>query len=217
VYHVLNRAVGRMDLFRKDGDYRAFLQVMNEAQSVQPMRVLSYALMPNHWHMVLWPEADRDLSRFMFWLTMTHTQRWRHARGLVGLGPLYQGRFKSFPVQRDEHFMTLCRYVERNPLRANLVRRAQDWQWASLWQRTERESAGRPALTAWPVEEPEDWLEWVNRPQRNAEVEALRLSIRRNRPFGDELWQRRTAEELGLESCFRERGRPRKKPVPAPG
>src|SRR5436189_3540964 len=121
VYHVLNRSVARLPLFETDDDYRAFLRVLAEAQTRHPTRLLGYCLMPNHWHLVLWPRADGDLSRFMHWLTMTHTQRWRHHRRLVGLGPLYQGRFKSFPVQTDAHLLVLLRYVERNPLRANLV------------------------------------------------------------------------------------------------
>ena len=91
--------------------------------------------MPNHWHLVLWPRQDRDLSRFMGWLTLTHTQRWHAHRGTGGTGHVYQARFKSFPVQADEHFLTVCRYVERNALRAKLVKRAADWRWCSLWRR----------------------------------------------------------------------------------
>src|SRR5439155_19287500 len=114
VYHVINRGCGRMRLFSRDRDYEAFEEVMQEALKRMPMRLLDYCLMPNHWHMMLWPREDGDLSKFMFWLTMTHVQRWRHARGVVGLGPLYQGRFRAFPVETDEHYLTVCRYVQRN-------------------------------------------------------------------------------------------------------
>ena len=100
-----------MRLFSRDRDYEAFEEVMQEALKRMPMRLLDYCLMPNHWHMMLWPREDGDLSKFMFWLTMTHVQRWRHARGVVGLGPLYQGRFRAFPVETDEHYLTVCRYV----------------------------------------------------------------------------------------------------------
>src|SRR5947207_7985249 len=113
-FHVLNRAVGRATLFRKDADHLAFEKVLSEVHGRIPVRLLGYCLMPNHWHLVLWPRADGELSKFMHWLTMTHTQRWRHLRRLVGLGPLYQGRFKSFPVQTDGHLLTVLRYVERN-------------------------------------------------------------------------------------------------------
>lgn len=115
VYHVLNRANGRQALFDDDGDYAAFERVLSEAQKRIAMRLLAYCVMPNHWHLVLWPHRDGDLSRFISWLTLTHTQRWHAYRQTVGTGHLYQGRFKSFVVQTDEHLMTVCRYyVERN-------------------------------------------------------------------------------------------------------
>ncbi|HUG92188.1 MAG TPA: hypothetical protein VML55_15210, partial [Planctomycetaceae bacterium] len=85
--------------------------------------------MPNHWHLVVWPAGDGDLSEYMRWLTVTHTQRWHAAHHTSGTGALYQGRFKS------EHFLTVCRYVERNALRANLAGSAEAWRWGSLWQR----------------------------------------------------------------------------------
>src|SRR5262249_46502847 len=103
VYHVLNRAVGRATLFRKDADYLAFEAILREALDWQPLRVLSYCIMPNHWHLVLWPRRDGELSEYLRWLTVTHTQRWRAHHRTSGTGPLYQGRFKSFPIQQDEH------------------------------------------------------------------------------------------------------------------
>lgn len=78
------------------------------------MRLPAYCMMSNHRHLVLWPRHDGDLSRFMGWLTLPHTQR-RHAHHrTVGHGHLYQGRYKSFVVEQNEHFLTVCRYVERN-------------------------------------------------------------------------------------------------------
>jgi hypothetical protein len=88
------------------------------------MRILAYCLMPNHWHFVLWPYDDGDLAAFMHRLTTTHVRRWHLHRHSVGAGHLYQGTFKSFPVQSDAHLLTVCRYVERNPVRARLVDRA---------------------------------------------------------------------------------------------
>jgi putative transposase len=134
-----NAARGRRaPLFGEPGDYEAFLRVLAEAQAEQPMRVLAYCLMPNHWHLVLWPEKDRELSRFAGWLTLAHTQRWHAFGGTVGSGHVYQGRFKSFPVEADAHVLMVCRYVKRNALRAGLVARAEDWPLgqplaASLW------------------------------------------------------------------------------------
>jgi putative transposase len=135
VYHVLNRANGRAQIFENDGEYRDFVLLLEETGSKVPVRILSYCVMPNHWHLVLWPAKDGQLSLFMQKLTVAHTQRWHARHGTSGTGHLYQGRFKSFPVQSDEHFLTVCRYVERNPLRARLVRRAENWRWSSLWLR----------------------------------------------------------------------------------
>jgi len=90
-YHALNRAVGRATLFQKDGDYTAFETVLRQAKDWRPVRLLSYYLMPNHWHLVLWPTQD-DLSEFLRWLTVTHTQRWHAHYHTGGTGPLYQGK-----------------------------------------------------------------------------------------------------------------------------
>ncbi len=209
VYHVLNRAVGRRTIFHTDKDYAAFLQVLEAARHKVPMRLLSFAIMPNHWHLVLWPIGDGDLSNYMQWLTMTHTQRWHALHATSGTGPLYQGRFKSFPVQDDDHFLTVCRYVERNPLRANLTTHAQNWQWSSLWQHVNERFA--VSLDTWPVPQPAEWLAYVNRPETEAELAAIRNSVRRGAPFGDPSWRAVAAKQLGLESTLTAPGRPRKR------
>lgn len=234
VYHALNRAVAREKIFKDNGDYAAFEKVVGQALERVPVRLLSYCLMPNHWHLVLWPKRgrDEDLSEFMRWMTVTHTQRWHAHHGTAGTGSLYQGRFKSFPIQGDEHFLTVCRYVERNALRANLVTKAEDWRWGSLWRRAQgaqtegresfsdgspghvgnraSEKDSRPlALTGWPVPIPRQWTKLVNTAQTEAELEAIRKAIKRGRPFGDDNWTTKTAERLDLQSTLRPRGRPR--------
>lgn len=209
IYHALNRANGRVAIFDDEGDYDAFLRVVTEALERYPTRLLAYCIMPNHFHLVLRPEADGELSRFMRWLTMTHTQRWHAHRRSAGSGHLYQGRYKSFPVQSDEHFITLCRYVERNGLRARLTPRAEDWRWCSLWQWLDRSSGG-PPMEKWPIRRPSDWVERVNRPMNAGEEESLQKSFQRGQPYGTADWQAQTAARLGLESTFRPRGRPKK-------
>ena len=212
VYHAINRANARARIFDERGDYQAFERVLGEAIARQSMRLLAYCVMPNHFHLVLWPRVDGDLSRFMGWLTMTHTQRWHAHRHSAGSGHLYQGRFKSFPIQDDEHLLTLCRYVERNPLRAGLVLRAEHWPWGSLAKSMAVPSAESPPLHPWAIERPDDWVERVNAALSPAEEEAVRRSIDRNQPFGAADWQEQTAARLGLESTFRLRGRPKKSP-----
>jgi putative transposase len=205
---VLNRAVGRATIFAKEGDYTAFEKVLADAVAKVPMRLVSYVVMPNHWHMVVWPRADGDLSEWMQWLTGTHVRRWHAHRHTAGTGPVYQGRFKSFPVQEDDHYYTVCRYVERNLLRAGLVARAEEWRWSSLWHR--RQHTQVPWLAAGPLPIPSNWSEIVHEPQTGAEYDALRRSVARGTPFGDGDWQSRTVAALGLESSMRERGRPKR-------
>lgn len=209
VYHVLNRRVGRLPLFEKPSDYAAFEHILREAYDATRIRIAAYCLMPNHWHLVLWPRADDELSEVMRWITVTHTQRWHANRHSAGTGPVYQGRFKSFPVQTDDHFLTVARYVERNAVRAKLVRRAETWRWSSLWRREQGERKLTAFLSDWPVDRPRSWVTQINRAETAAELEELRTSVQRGRPFGTASWQRRMAKRLGLESTLRPRGRPR--------
>lgn len=206
VYHVLNRANGKAKIFRKEKDYEAFEKILVEAKKKQRVRILAYCLMPNHWHLVLHPYEDGDLSRFMKWVTLTHTQRWHAHYKSIGYGHIYQGRYKSFPVQKDEHFLQLVRYVERNALRAHLVKKAEDWKWSSLYQREFNTENNKELLSKWPIDPDKDYLEWVNTPQPKEEVEVIRYAIHRGRPFGNDAWISRTAKDLGLETSLRQRG-----------
>ena len=211
VYHVLNRANGRRRLFHKDGDYLAFEGILGEALAQVPgMRLTGYCLMPNHWHLLLWPRRDGELSDFGHWLALTHTQRWHAHYHNVGVGHLYQGRFKSFVVAADAHYLSVCRYVERNALRAALVPRAEPWRWGSLWRRGRCEEGLAELLQEGPVALPGKWIEQVNEPQTEAELAALRRSVQRSQPYGEAGWVRRLASRLGLESTLRPLGRPRK-------
>ena len=206
VFHVLNRATGKRNIFNTEWDYQAFLGVLEQARNKADCRILAFCLMPNHWHLVLWPVGDKDLSSYMHWLTMTHTQRWHVFHGTKGTGPLYQGRFKSFPVEADGHFYTVCRYVERNAVRAGLVNRAQDWRWGSLWHRI---NIPQVSLDAWPIAFPDDWNSRVNEPHGESELTNLRRSIHRGSPFGNPGWVHQTTDRLQLQSSLRPRGRPR--------
>ena len=162
--------------------------------------------MPNHWHLVLWPRQDKELSRFVGWLSTTHVRRWREHRRKVGEGHLYQGRFKSFPVQEDPHLLTLLRYVEGNARRARLVARAEQWPWCSVAS----DPPFRIAVDPWPVERPANWLQIVNRPLHDDELEDLRRRLHRGQPFGTEAWTQATARRLGLTHTLRNPWRPRK-------
>lgn len=208
-HHVLNRASRRDTLFANAEEFQAFVDVLAQAKQRYAMRVPAFAVMRNHWHLILWPEEDLQLSRFMHWLTGTHTQRWHAAHHTEGTGPLYQGRFKAFPIQSDDHFLTVARYVERNPVRAGLVERVQDWRWSSAWHRCNNCDVN--LVDPWPSPRPDDWLILANEIQNQIHLSRVRESVARNRPFGEETWSRDTAARLHLEHTLRQQGRPRKK------
>ncbi|HEY1921694.1 MAG TPA: transposase [Tepidisphaeraceae bacterium] len=208
IYHVLNRAAGKMELFRHDGDFAAFQRALVETLERIPIPVCGYCLMPNHWHLVLWPVKTGELSRFMQRLTITHVRRWLEHRHRVGMGSVYQGRYKSFPVQDDGHFTTLMRYVQRNPVRAGLVKRAENWRWSSL-SNIPATNVPRVPICPWPVVRRADWVDWVNQPQTPGEEQALRRSLTHSRPFGAESWTAKMELKLGI-GPLRPRGRPAK-------
>jgi putative transposase len=206
VFHVLNRAAKRTVLFEDPNDYAAFKALLEEAVIRSDVAVFAYCIMPNHWHFVLTPKTDGALSRFMHWLTTTHARRWQNAHGLAGLGAVYQGRFKAIPIGNDRHFLWVCRYVERNPLRASLVERAEDWRWSSL---NDKNSSW---LAAWPVSRPLQWVSHVNMPQTDAELEHFRHAMHKGIPFGEDDWKQEVMKRARTIPC-RPRGRPRRPPL----
>ena len=207
----MNRAARRIHLFDSAADYAAFDQIIHEAKVRTGMAIVVYCIMPTHWHFVLYPDEGRQMSRFMHWLTVTHAQRWQKFHQMVGTGPVYQGRFKAIPVQTDTQFLNVCRYVERNPLRAGLVLRAQDWQWSTLWQRNQ----DRAEITDdWPVGRPSNWTNIVNGIEDGKELETIRSAIKQSKPLGNEAWVRETEQALGISRNSRPRGRPKRAPGP---
>jgi len=211
VYHILNRANARMRIFEKEKDYLAFEKIITEAKEKHPMRILAYCLMPNHWHFVLYPKGNKDLAPFMRWLTLTHTQRWLIHRNMVGYGHVYQGRYKSFPIEKDEHFLQVCKYVESNALRAKLVNEAEDWRWGSAWVRKYGNQEQKQILSQWPVSITKDYSAWLNKENKESDaLNSLRNSVNRGKPFGSERWIEKIAKKFKLELTLNNRGRPRK-------
>jgi putative transposase len=159
-FHVINRSARRLVLFEEPGDYRAFLTVLNEGLVRHPVRLIAYALMPNHWHLVMGPTDTASLSRCLHWVTATHAVRLQHHRHSVGQGPVYQGRFTSMELPAVGDLMRVCRYVERNARQAGLVRRAEDWPWCSLADRLQPVPELPVVTTAFLSSRA--WVEYVN-------------------------------------------------------
>ncbi|MGO9465792.1 MAG: transposase [Isosphaeraceae bacterium] len=204
-YHVYNCGNNRAEVFHEPDDSDAFLATAVEGCERLPMRVLAYCIMPSHFHLVLWPRNDGDLSRWMQWLLTAHVRRYHRDHG--GSGHVWMGRFKAFPIQTDEHLLAVFRYVESNPVRANLAKRAAEWRWSSAgyW-------SGRPTLLEphpGPVERGRNWAQKLNTSIPAAELELIRRSVVRGTPLGTSAWVAKTVKRLGLESTIRPRGRPR--------
>jgi putative transposase len=198
VYHVINRGNGRATIFHKSQDYQAFLSMLAQAKARHPVKLFAFSLMPNHFHFVIEAAHPHSLSQFMQWLLTSHVRRYHRHYG--SSGHVWQGRFKSFPVQRDEYLLMVLRYVLQNPVRSGLVASVEDWPWSS-WSRSE-------LVDAWPLEVEANWISEIDRPLSTAQLISIRESVNRQRPFGEKEWQTRIASLFGLESTMRPRGRP---------
>jgi putative transposase len=187
VYHVINRSNGRVSLFNTEADYRDFEYLLCEIKEEYGMRILAYVVMPNHWHLLLYPLQDKDLSRSMHWLGTTHAHRHNARMNTVGEGHLYQGRYKSFLIEEDLHLLTVLKYIERNPVRANLVERAEEWRWSSAYRRIHGIEAEKSLLGELPVDLPRNYLEWIHTPEPSEELKDLRHCVNKGITFGDVL------------------------------
>jgi putative transposase len=206
VFHVMNRAVRGTTLFAKNADFEALARIMREELVLSPVKVLSYEVMDTHWHLVLTCHRVADLSKFMHRFEGRHANNWAGAHRARGRGAVYQGRFKAVPVQTSHSLYRVCRYVERNALRKNLVAAAEHWTWGSLHARC-NDYYPIP-LARWPLPIPPNWIELVNTPQSARELADIRRRIDRDQPIGDPKWVRAVAPFVGL--TLRRIGRPKK-------
>ena len=217
IYHALNRGNLRATIFHKDGDYIAFEKILGEGLQLFQIELLCYIQMPNHYHLVVRPLVDGEMSRYMKWIGGTHTMRYHAHYNTGGYGHVYQQRYKSFPIQDDNRFLVVCRYVERNALRAGLVARAESWRWCSLWRWLQKSELKPKLLSGWPIARVPQWVERVNEALSDQELEAVRRCTNRGSPFGEESWIQKTAQRLGLETTLNARGRPRNPTKNKPG
>ena len=129
IYHVINRGNGQAKVFHKPQDYEVFIDLLAAAKQRHPVKLFAFCLMPNHFHLVLRPDTQVSLSRFMQWRMTSHVRRYH--KHYNSSGHVWQGRFKSFPIQFDDHLLTVLGYVRQNPVRANLVSTESAWAWSS--------------------------------------------------------------------------------------
>ncbi len=165
VYHVLNRANGKAQIFNTDAEYQDFEYLLNEIRETFDIRILAYVIMPNHWHILLYPKNDGDLGKALHWLTTSHVRRHHTRRGTIGHGHLYQGTYKSFLVQTDAYLLTVLKYIERNAVRAKLSKSAASWKWGSAYRRLHGTTVSRRLLGDSPVPLPRNYKQWLNDPE----------------------------------------------------
>jgi len=208
IYHCINRSNERVTIFNNDDEYRHFESLLLEGVELIGMRILAYCIMPNHWHLVLHPQHDGEMGEFMRWVTTTHVRQRRSKTDTIGHGHLYQGTYKSFPVETETYLQQLMVYVEQNPLRAKLVKKAEDWKWSSLYKR--EQGIQTKLLAELPITLPSNYLKLVNTLPNNDTLETVRMSVNRSRPFGSMKWVDEMVSKFKLESTVRNPGRPRK-------
>lgn len=210
VYHVINRANNRLVIFESAAQYRGFEASLEEATERFGIRILAYAVMPNHWHLLLHPRNDGDLSRCMQWLGNTHTRRFHAETRTIGAGHLYQGRYKSFLVEDDAHLLTVLKYIERNPVRAGLSEKAEEWRWGSAYRRIKGTEKERSLLAESPTPLPRNYRDWISEREPSEELVSIRHSITKGLPYGGESWRERMVADYKLEQTTRPAGRPKK-------
>ena len=209
VYHVINRANGRLRIFKKPDDFNAFERILAQGLERVDMRICGYCIKGSHWHFLLWPREDDDVTKFIRWVSTTHSKRWHAAHGTTGIGHVYQGRFKSFPVQASHHYLKTLQYIESNPLRAKLVKSSHDWEYSSLAIRNGVEKEGIKIFKG-PVKLPSTWNRDVDVVPDDTTLAEIQNCIERGAPYGGKTWKARIAEKLDLTSTLNPRGRPRK-------
>jgi len=206
IYHIINRANARLQIFFKEEDYQLFETILEDGVEKHDMRVLAYCIMPNHFHLILQPRKDGDLQKFMQWLTLTHTQRWHVQNKTIGSGSLYQGRYKSFLIQQNQHLLSVIRYVERNPLRAKLVKNIQKWKYSSAYQRLQDSKSS--IVSSPPIPLPDKYLHFLQLALTASELEAARNAVNKGKPFGSDAWSDTMIDRHKLSMTVRGRGRP---------
>lgn len=210
IYHVINRANGRLQIFNNDEEYKLFEELLLDTKELFDMRILAYELMSNHWHLVLHPKNDGDLGKFMHRLSNAHTRKVHASTGTNGSGHLYQGRYKSFLIDSENYLLSVIKYVERNAVRAKLVQNCEDWQWGSAWRRIYGTAQQKKLLGKTPAELPDNYLNWINTVDKIDDLKMIRVSVNKSVPYGRDKWVDKMVSKYHLESTMKSPGRPKK-------
>jgi putative transposase len=175
-FHVVNRATHGELLYKDFGEYLSYLRLFACMLHRFPVDLFAFCLMPNHFHFLMRPATHAILIALMYELSKNHALGLRRWRGNEGRGAVYQGRYRASPVDSETYFYRAARYVERNPVRASLCERAEDWLWSSASRIGEIQGV---LLSDWPVPRPENWLAFVNDVEPQQELDYIRRRTKR--------------------------------------
>lgn len=177
-YHVVNRGNERQAIFRGEADYTRFRALLLEGTRRDDVELFGHCLMPNHFHLLLRPQAGNALSAYMQWVCCRYACYLRVKTQTMGYGHVFQRRFWSAPIVDDDHFRIVLRYIEANPARAGLVPYAEDWPWNSLADRlTGRQDLAKPL----PLDLPDAWCALVNLAQPDRVLARIREELQSTR------------------------------------
>ena len=210
-HHITQRGNRREDIFFIDEDREAYLSWLKEYSEKYEAEILAYCLMSNHIHLVLIPTNEDGLHRLLKPLHMRYAQRINRARGWKG--QLWQGRFFSSPLD-DAYLWAAVRYVERNPVRAEMVRRAEHYRWSSaaahcgkrLDELLNLDSGWGKQFAAM-----ENWASWLAEGDENEEIATLRRNVEKGLPCGSTRFLQKLGKHAGRVLEYRPQGRPKKR------
>jgi putative transposase len=212
IVHAMNRKVERRTLFHSNDDYNEFRSLLNIALRKYKLRILEWTIMPNHWHLLLWPEGKEQLPQFMRWLTSMHARVIRGKTETVGNGAVYQGRYRSSFVKQGIHLDRIRNYIAMNPVKANLVSHSSDWLWGSARRVLAQQDHSNIILSAGPqpisnnLEQLLTDIKYLDQTQRKTLSQMLHQEI----PYGDEEWVEQIIRDNNIEHLINPVGRPKK-------
>lgn len=209
-YHLTQRGNRKSPVFLDDVDRRVYLKLLIENCQTERVRIWAYSLMDNHVHHIAVPEKELALSRAF--------QRIHGAFALyfntryLKTGHLWQGRFKAC-VLDEPHLWNAVRYVERNPVRAGIVRRAEDYPWSSAAAHCGFREDGVLSPDLPLVGNIPDWPAWLSENQTAEDIDFIRERTRTGRPCATDEFARKLEATLGRPMLRQKRG-PKEKAEP---
>ena len=215
-HHVVQRGNNRQAVFFDDDDYRLYLECLRQAKEKCSCRIYAYVLMTNHVHVLVEPTRERDLGRFMQSVGRRHVRRINAKYGRSGT--LWEGRFKSAVVSRDEYLIVCSRYIEWNPVRAGIVKHPRDYRWSSYQHRALGSTDGLLDQDPWyaglggsATERQKAYEAWIAAEIREGEWDNVRAATQRGRVIAREEFQKQVAAKVGRRLVGETRGRRKRK------